>query len=523
MRDTTLTEAVRRQYRERPDATAFITPERIWTFADIHAESNRVAQGLASLGIGPGDRVACLTRQTEEAVVLLMAACKIGAVGMPVNWRLAPPEIEYVLNNGEAKFLMVDQVFQDAVARISVPALRLTVATNSGDGLPVFSDWRAEFSPEDTGADGRPEDTALQLFSSGTTGLPKGIELTHANLILMNELYAENTGFDGERSVFFNALPVFHIAGINSALMPLIEGGRNVLLPDFDPARVIAAIGEHRVSHTFLVPAMMLFMLQVPGVEQADFSSLKLIAYGGSPAGEKLLIDAQRVFRCGLLQIYGMTEAAGTLTALSPEDHDPGGPRAHLLRSAGKPIRSVDLRIVDPGTLDDARDGEVGEIWVRALHNMKGYWRNRKATDDVFPRGRDERGGWMRTGDAGYLRDGYLYIHDRIKDMIISGGENIYPAEVENALSYHPAVAECAVIGVPDEKWGEAVKACVVLKPGMSADARDIIDFTRERLAHYKCPKSVDIVSSLPRNPSGKLLKRILREPYWKGVERQVG
>jgi acyl-CoA synthetase (AMP-forming)/AMP-acid ligase II len=228
------------------------------------------------------------------------------------------------------------------------------------------------------------------------------------------------------------------------------------------------------------------------------------------------------VFGCQLLQIYGMTEAAGTLTALSPEDHDPGGPRAHLLRSAGKPIRSVDLRIVDPGTLEEVREGEVGEIVVRALHNMKGYWRNPKATAEVFPHGRDEHGGWMRTGDAGYLQDGYLYIHDRIKDMIISGGENIYPAEVENALSYHPAVAECAVIGVPDEKWGEAVKACVVLKPGASADAREIIDFTRERLAHYKCPKSLDIVPSLPRNPSGKLLKRVLREPFWKGSERQV-
>jgi acyl-CoA synthetase (AMP-forming)/AMP-acid ligase II len=522
MRDTTLTEAVRRQNRERPGDTAFITPERIWTFADIHDESNRVAQGLASLGIGRGDRVACLTKQTDRAVVLLMAACKLGAVGMPVNWRLAPPEIEYVLNNGEAKFLMVDQVFQEATARISVPGLRLTVATDSGPGLPDFDDWRAGFRPEDTGEDGHPGDTALQLFSSGTTGLPKGIELTHANLTLMNELYAENTGFEAERSVFFNALPIFHIAGINSAFMPLIKGGRSVLLPDFDPARVIAAIGEHRVSHTFLVPAMMLFMLQTPGVERADFSSLKLIAYGGSPAGEKLMTDSQRVFGCQLLQIYGMTEAAGTLTALSPEDHDPGGPRAHLLRSAGKPIRSVDLRIVDPGTLEEVKEGEVGEIVVRALHNMKGYWRNPKATAEVFPHGRDERGGWMRTGDAGYLQGGYLYIHDRIKDMIISGGENIYPAEVENALSYHPAVAECAVIGVPDEKWGEAVKACVVLKPGASADAREIIDFTRERLAHYKCPKSVDIVPSLPRNPSGKLLKRILREPFWKGSERQV-
>jgi acyl-CoA synthetase (AMP-forming)/AMP-acid ligase II len=263
-------------------------------------------------------------------------------------------------------------------------------------------------------------------------------------------------------------------------------------------------------------------MLQAPNAKGGDFSSLETLAYGGSPASEKLLTDAKHTFGCGLQQIYGMTETAGTLTSLSAEDHDPDGPRAHLLRSAGKPIPGVELRIVSPTTQEDAEEGEVGEIWVRTLQNMKGYWRNPKATAEAFPEGRDQRGGWLRTGDAGYMKDGYLYIHDRIKDMIISGGENIYPAEVENALANHPAISECAVIGVPDEKWGEAVKACVVLKPDANATEREIIDFTRERLAHYKCPKSVDVMSALPRNPSGKLLKRALREPYWKSANRQV-
>jgi fatty-acyl-CoA synthase len=222
------------------------------------------------------------------------------------------------------------------------------------------------------------------------------------------------------------------------------------------------------------------------------------------------------------MQIYGMTETAGTLTALAPEDHDPDGPRAPLLRSAGKPIPGVEVRVVVPGAGRDAEDSEVGEIWVRTLQNMKGYWRNPAATADTFPFGRDAHGGWLRTGDAGYLKDGYLYIHDRIKDMIISGGENIYPAEVENALASHPAVADYAVIGVPDERWGEAVKACVTLKPGVTATAEEIIRHTRERLAHYKCPKTVDIMEALPRNPSGKVLKRMLREPYWKSAARQV-
>jgi acyl-CoA synthetase (AMP-forming)/AMP-acid ligase II len=523
MPDKTLTAAIRRQGRERPDQIAYVAPLRNWTFGELDAESSRVAQGLAALGVEPGDRVACLTKHTAEAVVLLLAANKLGAVGMPVNWRLAPPEIEYVLNNGDAKFLMVDQFFLPAVRQTDTPRIRLTVATDAGDGLENFAAWRSRYEARDPGGDAGPDDTALQLFSSGTTGLPKGIELTHRNMLIINRGYADGIGYIGGESVFLNALPTFHIAGMNSAFMPMIEGGLAVLHTDFDPARVIAAIGEHHITHMFVVPAMILFMLQSPAVAEGNFTSLKMLAYGGSPASEKLLTDAKRTFGCGLMQIYGMTETAGTLTSLAPEDHDPDGPRAPLLRSAGKPIPGVELRIVVPGTERDAEGSEVGEIWVRTLQNMKGYWRNPEATRDAFPLGRDAQGGWLRTGDAGYLKDGYLYIHDRIKDMIISGGENIYPAEVENALASHPAVAECAVIGVPDERWGEAVKACVTLRAGASATPEEIIAYTRERLAHYKCPKTVDIMEALPRNPSGKVLKRMLRQPYWNTAERQVG
>jgi acyl-CoA synthetase (AMP-forming)/AMP-acid ligase II len=522
MSDTTLSAAIRRQGRERPHQIACITPGRTWTFGEVDSESNRAAQGLAALGIGRGDRVACLTKDTVETMVLLLAATKVGAVGMPVNWRLAPPEIEYVLNNGEARFLLVDQAFLPALRKLDTPRIAQMVGADACTGLDRFADWRAGFDARDPDADGGPDDTALQLFSSGTTGLPKGIELTHRNMLIINRGYAEGIGYVGGESVFLNALPSFHIAGINSIFMPMIEGGLVVVHADFDPARVIAGIGEHRISHMFVVPAMILFMLQSPAVAEGDFSSLKMMAYGGSPVSEKLLIDAKRTFGCSLMQIYGMTETAGTLTALAPEDHDPDGPRAPLLRSAGKPIPGVELRIVVPGTERDAEDSEVGEVWVRTLQNMKGYWRNPEATDDTFPLGRDAQGGWLRTGDAGYMKDGYLYIHDRIKDMIISGGENIYPAEVENALASHPAVADYAVIGVPDERWGEAVKACVTLKPGARATAEEIIAHTRERLAHYKCPKTVDIMESLPRNPSGKVLKRMLREPYWKSVARQV-
>jgi len=267
---------------------------------------------------------------------------------------------------------------------------------------------------------------------------------------------------------------------------------------------------------------MIQFLLQVPGVEQRDYSSLKAISYGASPISEKVLIGAMRAFKCNFIQVYGLTETTGAVTFLPPEDHDPEGPKKHLLRSAGRPMLNVEIRVVDPATGTDAAPGKIGEVWLRTPQNMKGYWDNAKATRDAYvARGADGLG-WFRSGDAGYLRDGYLFLHDRIKDMIVSGGENIYPAEVENALMQHPAVADGAVIGVPDEQWGEAVKACVVLKAGVHATQGEIIDFMRQRIAHYKCPRSVDFLDVIPRNPTGKILKRVLREPYWRGRERRI-
>jgi fatty-acyl-CoA synthase len=299
------------------------------------------------------------------------------------------------------------------------------------------------------------------------------------------------------------------------------KGGMSVLYPDFDPAKAVAAIAEHRITHAFLVPAMIQSMLQAPGAGDADYSSLRCISYGASPIPEIVLLNAMRTFKCGFVQVYGLTETTGAITRLAPEDHDPEGPKKPLLRSAGRPIDGVELRVADAAG-HSCPDGEVGEIWIRSAQNMKGYWANPKATSDAFVDRLPGGLGWFRSGDAGFLREGYLYLHDRIKDMIISGGENIYPAEVENALMRHPAVADGAVIGVPDAQWGEAVKACVVLRPGASATQTDIIDFMRERIAHFKCPKSVDFMDAIPRNPTGKILKRLLREPYWAGKTRRV-
>lgn len=523
MPDRTLVETVRRQARERPQRAALIAPQKQWTYADIDAESNRVAHGLRALGIGAGDRIGCLTKQTVECLLLVYGAAKIGAVCTPFNWRLAAPELEQLFTQNEIRFLLTDTAFLPTLAKVSREGVRLTLLTDATDANQSFDAWRQRYLAEDTGYDPGPDETALQLNSSGTTGLPKSIELTHANLLALAHEAPAHVGFHGGHYVQLNALPNYHIAGLGNVLILYYIGGTSVLYPEFDPAKMIAAIAEHRVTHMFLVPAMILFMLQVPGIEQADFSTLQGITYGGSPISEKVLRDALNVFRCDFYQLYGLTETTGMVTCLAPADHAPEGPRAYLLRSAGRPANGAAIRVVDPATGRDAPEGEVGELWIRSPQNMKGYFRNPQATAEVFPLGRDREGGWFRSGDAGYMRDGYVFVHDRVKDMVISGGENVYPAEVENVLASHPAVAEVAVLGVPHPTWGEAVKACAVLRRGAAATEAELIAFAQERLARYKCPKSVDFLESLPRNPTGKLLKRVLREKYWADEERRVG
>lgn len=525
--DRTLIDTLKRQLSERPGMPAYRWGALTLSHADVERETNRIANALVRRGVKREDRVACLTKHHVPCILLTLAACKIGAVCMPVNWRLAPTEAEYIIGHGEAKLLVVDESFAapylPGSSGVRLPEGCEVLCTDGTlASAPSFKHWYERESPEFSPIAADPDDSALQLYSSGTTGLPKGVVLTHRGLLSTCRVVSTDWRFDSE-SVFSNPLPTFHVAGMTMLLLTLYAGGLTVAHSDFDPASFIGSIGEHRVTHTFLVPAMMLFMLQSPLAEQGDYSSLKVIAYGGSPIAESLLQQAMRTFECDFVQVYGLTEVSGPGTFLNQDDHrlatstQPG-----LLRSAGRPVGECRMRIVDPVTGQDLPEGETGEVWLETVRNLKEYWRDPTATLAVFPEGRTERGGWFRTGDAGYVRDGYLYINDRIKDMIISGGENIYPAEIENVLAAHPAVSECAVIGVPDERWGEAVKACVVLRPEQAADGAAVIGWLRERLAHYKCPKTVDLLPSLPRTPSGKLLKRLLRQPYWEGQQREV-
>jgi acyl-CoA synthetase (AMP-forming)/AMP-acid ligase II len=510
----TLAHIVREHAAATPDAPALTFEGVTWSFATLDELSSRSANALADAGVRAGDRVALLTKNTPEFYELMFACSKIGAILVGLNWRLAPPEITAIIDDARPTVVIVgpgERHLLEPQAQSS-PGLQRVLVLG-----PDYDAWRATGSPRDPGFVGAPDDVTLLLYTSGTTGQPKGVMLTNHGMSFTPRLGAEVWGM-GRGSVNLVAMPMFHIGGIGNGLGTMSWGGHTVLMREVDTAKAIENIARYGVTHTFFVPAVVQQLLLTPGVASANLSSLQLLKYGASPIGETLLRKAIDVLGCQFMQVYGMTEATGTIVVLQPQDHDPGGPRANLLRSCGRALPWVDLRVVDPDTLEDVEVGKVGEIWIRSGMVMKGYWNNPQATRDAIM-----SGGWLRTGDAAYLdEEGYIYLYDRFKDMIVSGGENVYPAEVENVLSAHPAVLEVAVIGVPHERWGETVKAIVVLQPGQHTDQDALIAFARERLGRFKCPTSVDFADALPRNASGKLLKRELRRLYWEGQDRAI-
>jgi long-chain acyl-CoA synthetase len=518
----TLGDLTRVHAAERGDARALVYQERSWTYAELDAAASRVAQALRAAGVGPGDRVAFLDKNSPEYFLLLFGAGKINAVTVAVNWRLAPPEMAFVIDDAEAKLLVLGEEFLEHLGAMETPGVKKVVVIGSSDAHESFDSWIDRHPAEDPRETSAVDDTCYQLYTSGTTGHPKGVELTNRNFFAMLPTASSEWSFDAQ-SVNLVAMPLFHIAGSGWGVVGLYNGCESVLLRDVDPVAILKTIPEHRITNSFLVPAVLQILLATPGADDTDFTSLRMVGYGASPITESVLVRAMATLRCDFVQAYGLTETTGGVTILRNADHDPGGSRANLLRSAGRPWGEVEVKIVDSETGVDRADGEVGEIWVRSAQNMKGYWHNDAATREAFPEGRGSDGrGWFRTGDAGYLEDGYVFIHDRVKDMIVSGAENVYPAEVENALMAHPAVGDCAVIGVPHEKWGETVKALIIPAPGADPSEAELIQHCRERIAHYKCPTSVERIAEIPRNPSGKVLKTELRKPYWEGRERFV-
>jgi acyl-CoA synthetase (AMP-forming)/AMP-acid ligase II len=516
----TLGDLARLQAAVRPAADALLFEGRSTSYGDFDRYASRVANGLRAAGLRPGARVGYLGKNSDLFFQVVFGCAKAGIVLVGVNWRLAPPEVSYILNDARVEVLFVAHEFRELAAKVlpEVPSLRLLVAVEEGHpGWPDFVRWRDQHPDDDPAVPVATGDVAVQMYTSGTTGHPKGVLLAHRSFFAMlREPPAEDMEFERwtEHDVSLVAMPNYHIGGVGWGIAGLRAGARNIVLKEFDAAQVLAAIQQHRISKLFLVPTAMRLVLQLPGARRTDYDSLRYISYGASPIPLDLLREAIEVFQCGFVQLYGMTETTGGATYLPPQDHDVRG--NERMRSAGKPFPGVSIKVVDvDGTPLPPR--VMGEICIRSPANMVGYWNLPEVTARTLV------DGWVHTGDAGYLdEDGYVYVLDRARDLILSGGENISPAEVESAIFGHPAVADVAVIGVPDERWGEAVKAMVVLKPGVEATAAEIIAYARERIAGYKLPKSVDFIAELPRNPSGKVLKRELRKPYWAGLDRRI-
>jgi len=514
----TLADMIRERAADHAAAPAVTAGDASVTFAELDRRSNQVAQALDAAGLGHGDRVAVLDKNVPEFFELLLGAAKLGVVLAAVNWRLAPVEIAHILNDSTARVLLVGAEFLPVIEEIEaqLATVELVITTEAGTARPGFAEWRDAQPADDLHRPVSPDDVAVQFYTSGTTGLPKGAMVAHRAMFSL--VTAANRALRlSDQGVCLVAMPLFHIAGAGWGVICLIDGAHSVLLREVDLDAILATIEREGITHAVFVPAVLQMLITHPQIGATDLSSLDTILYGASPISEDVLVKSLEIFGCRFLQAYGLTETDGAVVLLPHEDHDVGGPNAHRLRAAGIPIPGVELRVV---ATDGAESpvGDVGEVWIRSPSNMAGYWNMPDATAAALT-----PDGWFRSGDAGYLdADGYLYIHDRIKDMIISGGENVYPAEIESVLMGHPAVADAAVIGVPDAKWGETVKAIIVRAPGADLTERELIDYCSGRLAHFKCPTSVDWAELLPRNPSGKILKTELREPYWRGHQRRV-
>jgi acyl-CoA synthetase (AMP-forming)/AMP-acid ligase II len=513
-----LADVTRIQARVYGDHAALVCEDRRSSYAALDAAASRVGQRLRQEWINPQERIAYLGKNSDQFYEIWFGALKARVCLAPVNFRLAAPEIAYILKDSDAKILFVGADFRElaekALADLPVKPRVISLDGARGD-WEDYAAWRDRAEAVDPMMDMPADDDVIQLYTSGTTGHPKGVQLTNANYLAFVRMSEHVAGFQyRDDEAVLNAMPLFHVAGTNVGLAGLVNGARVVVLRDLMPGVVLDLIQRERINHAFFVPAVILMLMNAPEMAGADLSSMKTVSYGASPIAEDLLRRAQERFGCGFLQFYGMTETVGAGTYLPPEAHDPA---MNKLRSCGIAWPGVEVKVVDASGAEVAQ-GEVGEIVIRAPIVMKGYWHKPDATREAV------RDGWMHTGDAAYRdADGYFFIYDRVKDMIVTGGENVYPAEVENAVFGHPAVADAAVIGVPDDKWGEAVKAVIVLKPGANADEASIIAWARERVANYKVPKSVDFVDAIPRNASGKILRRELRKPYWEGRERMVG
>jgi acyl-CoA synthetase (AMP-forming)/AMP-acid ligase II len=511
-----LTQGVHRAVQQTPDLPATIFEDRVRTWRESAGRVARFASGLIGLGVRPGDRVAILALNCDDYHEFLLAVPWADAVVVPVNTRWSPAEIAFSLRDCGSDVLLVDDNFAGMVARLREECT-LRIVIHTGSGAPPENSLNLDelIAGHDPVADVRRGGDSLAgiFYTGGTTGEPKGVMLSHANMLASALGSAASGVFLIPGGRLMHAAPMFHLADGAAWAARNAMGGSHVMVGTFTPAGVAALIERHQVTDSLLVPTMIQMLVDSPDTADADLSSLRSLVYGASPISESVLQRAvKRMPDTRFTQAYGMTELSPCATILTPEDHDDPS----LLRSAGRAAPHCEIRIVDEDD-NDVPTGTPGEVIVRGANVMLGYWNRPDETEEAL------RGGWMHTGDGGYIDDrGYLFIVDRIKDMIVSGGENVYSVEVENALAKHPSVASCAVIGVPDENWGERVHAVVVLAPGEQPTPEGLREFVKEHIAGYKAPRTVEFVDALPLSGAGKILKRELRQRHWSGKERGI-
>jgi len=515
-----LTQSLHKAQRECPKAVAVAFGDQSLSFAQFKDRVMRLAAVLQQLGMQPGDRVGMMALNSRRYVEYLYGVWWGGGAINPVNVRWSPQEVAYSLDDCDTRILLVDKTFaqQAAMLREKSACLRTLVYCDDGEvpaGMLSYEQLMAQAQPVDDAWRGG-DDLAAVMYTGGTTGMPKGVMLSHANLYL-NALSAVAAVPRPGAKVGLVVAPFFHVAGCGLSLQLIQRLATQVIVPVFDEALILQAIQTHKVTETFLVPTMIKRLIEHPRFKDFDLSSLGMLLYGAAPIDGVLLDQAMKALpQTEFCQAYGMTELAPTISVLLPGDHQPGPDQERHLRSAGRPVPIAEVRIVDPMG-QELGPNQVGEIVARGPMVMMGYWNKPAQTAAAL------RDGWMHTGDGGYMDEqGYLYVVDRLKDMIITGGENVYTAEVENAIAKLPEVSMSAVIGVPDDTWGERVHAVIVLRDGATLDEAQVITHCKSLIAGFKCPRSVEFRAELPLSPAGKLQKFVLREPFWAGRQRGV-
>jgi acyl-CoA synthetase (AMP-forming)/AMP-acid ligase II len=516
-----ITSIIRRAAQINPKGIATIYEGRQQTWSQMLDRVARLAGGLQQLGMKSGDRVALLSLNSDRFIEYYFAVVWGGGAMMPMNIRWAGAECAYALNDAQAEILMVDETFKGVAAelRADVKGLKTIIYCGDGetpDGMENYENIVACNAPAEDAGRGS-DDLAGIFYTGGTTGFPKGVMLSHTNFYVGGVANAHELNME-EGTVYLHAAPMFHIADLIWFSAVSFMAGTHVIIPMFTPDGTLAAIEKHKPSQVLLVPVMLQLVMQSDKLAQTDVSSLRQIAYGASPITQAVLVNAFKKFpNSSFIQAFGQTELSPIASVLSADYHVLEGPKAGKLRSAGRATRVCEIKVVD-ADMQELPRGDVGQIAVKGPTTMLGYWNKPEVTAETI------RDGWLLTGDAGYMdEDGFIFLMDRVKDMIVTGGENVYSAEVENALGQHPAVATSAVIGIPSEQWGESVHALVILHPGAEISAQALQKHCHTLIAGYKCPHSIEFRKTpFPLSGANKVLKTELRKPYWEGQERQI-